>query len=570
MAIIHHTVNGNDYSQAGAADIVRNLYAYFINSRGYCDEAYNFLVDKYGTIYEGRYGGIDKGVVGAHATDFNTGSFGVSMIGDYGGVVPSGATVNSISALIAWKFTIHNINPNALTPTHGTFVDPIIGHRDAGAISGDGTGCPGNGGYSIINQVRNNVRPRVAFGWPWGAVDVADRTLAGARVAGWSIDPDVSAPIQVHIYVDGHIAGATTANLARPDIGASHPGYGNNHGFDTVVPITSGPHTVCAWGISVANGANGLLGCRTVRDTPIGSIDLARREGGPVHLSGWAIDPASTASLPIHVYVDGVGAAISTANTTRTDVGSAFVGYGSAHGFDLTVPLSTGDHTVCAYAINAANTEVGVLGCRVVSGATIGSFDLARREGGPIRVSGWTIDLDTSSSIPVHVYVDGVGAAVLSANSTRNDVGTAFPGYGTTHGFDTLMPVAPGPHTVCAYAIGIGPAPTTVLGCREVAGRPVGSLDQVAVVGGVVRARGWAIDLEKVTPAALHIYVDGVGAAVTTAATSRPDVAAAFPGYGAAHGFDVALPISPVGHTVCAYAIGQPPGGTAVLGCRRI
>ena len=52
----------------------------------YCDIGYNFLVDRYGIIFEGRYGGVDRGVIGAHATNFNTGTTGIAMIGDYSSV----------------------------------------------------------------------------------------------------------------------------------------------------------------------------------------------------------------------------------------------------------------------------------------------------------------------------------------------------------------------------------------------------------------------------------------------------------------------------------------------------
>jgi N-acetylmuramoyl-L-alanine amidase len=568
LAIIHHTVNGNDYTQAGAADIVRNLYAYFINTRGYCDEAYNFLVDKYGTIYEGRYGGIDQGVVGAHATDFNTGTIGVSMIGDYSSVVPSSATVNAITDLLAWKFSIHNINPNAQVPTHGTTVNAIIGHRDAGAISGDTTDCPGNGGYSIVQTVLDQVRPRVAFGWPYGSLDLAQRTLTGARVAGWSVDPDVPSPIQVAIYLDGVGVTWTAANLSRPDIGAAFPGYGNNHGYDTVISVGPGTHTVCTYGISVANGGNKLLGCAPVTGHPIGSLDLARREGGPVHLSGWALDPASASSIPVHVYVDGVGAAITTANTTRTDVGTAYTGYGNNHGFDLAVTLANGSHTVCVYAISVSGGSNLQVGCRVVSGATVGDLDLARREGGPLHVTGWTLDLDRASSIPVHVYVDGVGAAILTANTTRSDIGNFFVGYGPDHGFDATVALAPGTHTVCAYGIGVGPTPNSGLGCAVVSGDPIGSLDAVTVSGGAMHVVGWAIDPTRVGSASVPIYVDGRGVAVVAAANSRSDVAAAFPGYGAAHGFDVPLPAVAGHHLVCAYVLATAPATNRVLGCR--
>lgn len=203
-----------------------------------------------------------------------------------------------------------------------------------------------------------------------------------------------------------------------------------------------------------------------VQGSPFGSVDLVRREGGPVHVRGWTIDPGSTSSIPVHVYVDGVGAAIATANTLRPDVGSSYNGYGPNHGFDVTVPLSDGTHTVCTYAISVTGFPNENLGCRTVSGSTIGSLDLARRAAGGVHVAGWALDLDRAAAIPVHVYVDGKGTAVITASQTRADIGAAFPGYGSHHGFDATIPVPTGPHTVCTYAIGIGPDPVAPLGCR--------------------------------------------------------------------------------------------------------
>jgi hypothetical protein len=82
-------------------------------------------------------------------------------------------------------------------------------------------------------------------------------------VRGWTLDPDTNNPIAAHVYIDGAFAGQVTANANRPDVGAALP-FGANHGFDTTVPASSGNHTVCVYGISVAQGGNNRLPCRQV------------------------------------------------------------------------------------------------------------------------------------------------------------------------------------------------------------------------------------------------------------------------------------------------------------------
>ena len=97
---------------------------------------------------------------------------------------------------------------------------------------------------------------------PIGYLDVATGVPGGVSVAGWAIDPDTTAPIAVHVYVDS--AGvALTADGSRPDVGAAFPGYGSAHGYSSAVAASPGSHRVCAYGINVGPGGNSLLGCRT-------------------------------------------------------------------------------------------------------------------------------------------------------------------------------------------------------------------------------------------------------------------------------------------------------------------
>ena len=94
FALVHHTVNTNDYSPEQSAAIVRGIEIYHVKGNGWNDIGYNFLVDRYGQVFEGRYGGVDKNVIGAHSQGFNTGSVGVAVIGtfDKTGIPPAART----------------------------------------------------------------------------------------------------------------------------------------------------------------------------------------------------------------------------------------------------------------------------------------------------------------------------------------------------------------------------------------------------------------------------------------------------------------------------------------------
>ncbi len=146
------------------------------------------------------------------------------------------------------------------------------------------------------------------------------------------------------------------------------------------------------------------------------------------------------------------------------------------------------------------------------------------------------IDPDTNAPVDVHLYVDGVGVAALTASRDRPDVAAAVPGYGAAHGYDAVIGVGAGTHEVCAYAINVGPYGGTnpVIGCRTVTvdGTPRGNLEAATPVDGGVRLKGWALDADTSAPIDVHVYVDGGWGGLTRADRSRPDVAVAFPRFG--------------------------------------
>jgi hypothetical protein len=313
-------------------------------------------------------------------------------------------------------------------------------------------------------------------GPPIGNFESAGITNAKATVQGWAIDPDTPASISVDVYINGAWGGRHPANVARADVGQANPGYGNAHGFSvTGLPIPVGTSEICVFGIDSAGVIeNKRLGCRSVSTAsgpPKGSVDSTSAGIGSLTVAGWAIDPDTPNPIDVHVYVNGAWGGAITANGPRADVGRAHPGYGDNHGYSLTIPARGGPSTVCVFGINVGaggtNPQLGCKTVNVPGGPPIGAVDTVTVAGGVLTVTGWAIDPDTASSIPVHGYVnDGWGTAA-TADTVRADVAKAYPGYGDKHGFQITLPARPGANTVCVYGINTGYGSVNPsLGCR--------------------------------------------------------------------------------------------------------
>ena len=411
---------------------------------------------------------------------------------------------------------------------------------------------------------------------PVGALDQATLSGNSISVSGWGLDPSTTSPIQVHVYVDG-AAVVLNAGDSRPDVGAAFPGLGSAHGFSAVFGTGPGTHQVCAYGIGVGTPVNTVLGCRTVvvpDSGPFGNLETATTGLGTISVKGWAIDPDTSSPITVNLIVDGSLTTV-TAGDDRPDVAAAFPGKGSTHGFSATLPAGGGPRQVCAVGLNVGPGTNKFLGCRTVvvpGGDPIGSLDSATGVSGGVTVGGWAIDPDTASAIQVHVYVDGVGVAT-TASQSRSDIGSAFPLYGPGHGFTATVPAAAGPRTVCAYGINVATGSVnSLLGCRSVVvpdTSPFGSLDSAVGGAGKVTVSGWAIDPDTTAPITVNLVLDGV-LTVVTAGGDRPDVGAAFPTSGAAHGFSAVIGTTAGAHTVCAYGLNVGGGSNRLLGCRAV
>jgi hypothetical protein len=180
-ATIHHTADGNTYAAGDVPAILRSMYAYHAVSRGWGDIGYNVIVDKYGRAWEGRAGGLASTVIGAHAGGFNTGTFGISMLGNYDVVAPPAGMLETVASVVAWKLSLYGVDPRGTTTlTSGgggtakyaagvkVTLPTVFAHRDVGS-----TACPGQYAYSRMNDVR----AMVAAKWVPGGGPVAAQNL---------------------------------------------------------------------------------------------------------------------------------------------------------------------------------------------------------------------------------------------------------------------------------------------------------------------------------------------------------------------------------------------------------
>ena len=244
LAIVHHTAGPNSYSPSQAAAIMRGIQIYHVKSNGWNDIGYNFLVDRYGTVYEGRYGGIDRNVIGAHARGFNTGSVGAAVIGTFESAAVPAAAAASLEKLLAWRLDLAHVDPlSTLTAISGgserfpvgipVFLRAVSGHRDTGL-----TACPGDLLYAQLGAIASatlgiglpklfepkvtgsiggpvRFRARVSAPLPWKVVvaDSLGQELASGTGQGptvdWTWDASLVVAKGIRWRID--VAGATSA-----------------------------------------------------------------------------------------------------------------------------------------------------------------------------------------------------------------------------------------------------------------------------------------------------------------------------------------------------------------------
>nr|WP_231747319.1 N-acetylmuramoyl-L-alanine amidase [Auraticoccus cholistanensis] len=192
-AIVHHTAGVNSYTKAESAGIVRGIYAYHTKTLGWCDVGYNVLVDKYGQIFEGRAGGLDKPVLGAHATSWNTDTVGVSFMGNYETAAAPAVMLEAGAQVIAYKFGIYGRDPKSRVTLAGKTIYRISGHGDVMQ-----TACPGVNVRSKLSWMRDRVATLMKTPTTTSPAPATPATTAigqrwqslggGSSYLGWPID----------------------------------------------------------------------------------------------------------------------------------------------------------------------------------------------------------------------------------------------------------------------------------------------------------------------------------------------------------------------------------------------
>ena len=184
LGFVHHTVSSNSYSASQVPAMIRGIYAYHVKGEGWSDIGYNFLIDRFGRTWEGRYGGMDKAVIGAQTLNYNSWSMGVSGIGNFDVAAVPQAMTNAFKHIFAWKFSLSGIPGTGKVFANNKYFQRISGHRD-----GFLTACPGRYLYAKMAEIRAGAAALIGV-LPRSAIKRDVDRNGAADVLSYSTTPD--------------------------------------------------------------------------------------------------------------------------------------------------------------------------------------------------------------------------------------------------------------------------------------------------------------------------------------------------------------------------------------------
>lgn len=419
MAFVHHTVNTNTYSQADAPNMVRAVQAYHIGGNRWCDIGYNFLVDRFGTVYEGRQGSLGSYAVGAHAAGFNTGSVGVAVLGTFDSVGPSSLALGSLQRTLAWRLSGGGVDPmGTATMTSGggltskypagavVTLDAVSGHRDTGL-----TGCPGTALYRQLPAIRLQVARLAASYDAYGGF-AGGVFVAAGRVTGGSLDD---------VVTGADAGGGSHVRVFGAD-GSARGGFFAYPGFGGGVRVAVGDVTGRPDAADIVTGA-GAGGGPHVR---ILGADGSDRGGffayglgfsGGLYVASGNVDPDSVGDEIVTGAGAGGGPHVRVFSRTGQDLGGFFA-YSSSFAGGVRVAVGDLDGDGASEIVTAAGPGGGphiIVWKRGPSGqwTPIGSwFAYGGASGGyvaVIRTTGGSMSVATTSDAEPTVHLYDVG-----------------------------------------------------------------------------------------------------------------------------------------------------------------
>jgi hypothetical protein len=407
FAIVHHTAGTNAYGPAASAAIVLGIELYHVRGNRWNDIGYNFLVDRYGQVFEGRAGGIDRNVIGAQAEGFNTGSVGIAVIGNYQTGTVSAATGRSLVALLAWRLDVAHVDPlGTVTWTSGgnpkfrrgtpVKLRAISGHRDTGFTS-----CPGTRLYSRLPSLAQQV---AAIGLPKLYAPTVKGSLGGPIVFGARLSQAASWTVTVRDPGGAVVARGTGRGATISWTWNSAGRRGGNYTWT----IEAGPAT---------RPAQGTLGRATAPPPPPGpSALLSALQIAPVVISPDGDGVADSLTITYRLAARAsVTATVSDAVTGAivATLFSAQLQGARAQSFSYAAPgLADGLYTLTISAAGedgrAGQAQASFAIDRTLSGLTLSTGTITPNGDGADDSVAIGFTLSTSADLTVQVEQGGV------------------------------------------------------------------------------------------------------------------------------------------------------------------
>jgi hypothetical protein len=441
FALVHHTVTSNAYSRSQSAAIVRGIEIYHVKGNGWNDIGYNFLVDKYGQIFEGRYGGVERNVVGAHSQGVNTGSVGIAVIGTYTRTGVSPAAKTALEQLLAWRLDVAHVDPLSTVAVRSggnsrfragrsVSLHAISGHRDTYP-----TECPGNALYAQLPGISRDVG---ALGLPKLYAPIVSGKLGGPiRFTG-----RLSSSLPWTVTVVSRATGLTVAS-----------GSGTGAVVDWTWDATLAPPVGYIWRIDAGASvrpASGTIGGGK-------AVALA--------ITDTAATPAVTSAATVVGYSLSVAATVTATlvDPTGATVAQLFTGQKPAGMQSLAVTISpTLPDGMYAVVLDAqtrdgqhAEAVVNVQVDRTILAFAVSPLAISPNGDGVQDAATVTFTPAVSTAVGLELEQNGVPMVTLAS-------GTYPAGVPVTVTWDGTIAGAPAPDGVYTIALEVGAALRTI------------------------------------------------------------------------------------------------------------